>query len=321
VFNVATNCWITTLPADCNPGNVFLTGCPQTIGSGCDLTNAKVTWSIGNSTNSCGASTLNWDGNCTGFSSFNQNNRNGTADYNQIGVKSCDNLGPNGSVCAGAPILQYSNSNCGNVGACTTAAPGSNSCGTTSTVTATGATVTATDTKEVQVLGCNSNISVNGTATTASLSTTYGAAQTLEFAYAPGSTVSLKQIQAGLAAVTGSNSATMAFIEITNNANPFAAGASIYFQGAVTSGEKIFADAATNVLTNTPITGGHFSTVAGANIYAYVFNSQQAFKGGAAPIQTMTYNTSGSQAMHIGDIVGSLSVIGYVGSTGGHLSS
>ena len=201
---------------------------------------------------------------------------------------------------------------------------GTNVTGVADTVTVTasnGATVTATDTKEIQVLGHNSNISVNGTATTASLSATYGAAQTLEFTYNPGNIVSLKQVQTGLGIVIGTNSNTMAFMKISNNANFAQSGASIYFQGAVTSGEKIFADAATNVLTNTPIAGGHFSTTAGSDIFAFVFASQQAFLAGAAPIQTMDYNTSGNQAMHIGDTIGSLSVIGYVGATGGHLAT
>ncbi len=323
VFDASTNCWVTTLPANCTPGNVFLTGCPTTVPSGTDLTNGQVTWSIGDSTNNCGASTLNWDGNCTGFSSFNQNDTNGATNYNDIGVKSCDNLpsGGNSTECAGAPVNQYSNTDCGDAANITQTQNDTNTCGTTSTVTSTGATVTATDTKEVQVLGCNSNVSVGGTAPTGSLSAIYGTAQTLEFAYNPGNTVSLKQVQAGLASVTGTNGASMAFMEISNNANPFASGATIYFQGEVTSGEKIFADATTNVLTNTPIAGGHFSTTAGAGIYATVFSSQQAFLQGAAPMQTMAYNTSGSQAMHVGDTIGSLSVIGYVGATGGHLNA
>jgi hypothetical protein len=35
----------------------------------------------------------------------------------------------------------------------------------------------------------------------------------------------------------------------------------------------------------------------------------------------MAYNTSGSQAMHLGDTIGSLSVIGFVGANGGHLAA
>ena len=114
------------------------------------------------------------------------------------------------------------------------------------TLPASCTTVTATDTKEVQLLSNNSNVSVDGTGTTTSLSPVYGTAQTLEFTYNPGDTVSTKTIGAGLASVSGNNTNSMAFMEISNNANPYASGASIYFEGSVTSGEDIFADATTN---------------------------------------------------------------------------
>jgi hypothetical protein len=405
VYNSSTDCWVTTLPANCSPGSVFLSGVPLTIPSGCNLNNSSVTWSIADSSNNCGASTLNWDTNCTGYSSFNQNGLSGTSNYNDIGVKSCDNnsgygsggscdvgYGYNGSSycdtgyngngggyggsynscgwqgsnsdCAGTPENQYTNNNCGstssgsnnygygggnnnysgcggggnygygggssNSGSCGDSGSATQTQGNilgaadTVTVTATApgnTTVAASDTKEVQVLGSNSDITVNGTAPTSSLTKLYGTADTLEFTYTPGNTVTLKQVQTGMATVTGTNSNTMSFIEITNNANPFASGASIYFEGSVTSGEKIYADATTNVLTNTPIAGGHFSTTAGADMFAYVFTSQAAFQAGAAPIQTMAYNTSGSQVMHLGDTIGSLSLVGFVGASGGHLAS
>jgi hypothetical protein len=35
----------------------------------------------------------------------------------------------------------------------------------------------------------------------------------------------------------------------------------------------------------------------------------------------MSYNTSGSQAMYFNDQIASLKVVGYVGTTGGHLVS
>jgi protocatechuate 3,4-dioxygenase beta subunit len=422
VYNAATDCWVTTLPANSNPGSVFLTGVPLTIPNGSNLTDSNVTWTINDSSNNCGAQSVSWDASCTGYSSFNQNGLNGSTNYNDIGVKSCDTnsgygsgsncdtgSGNNGSSysnngnnwysngsswqgstsdCAGTPENQNTSNNCGstsqgsggdngwgssggnswgssgdngwgssggngwgssgdnnegsnnnnncgssgssNGGSCGDAGSATQNQGSvvgaadTVTVTATAAgntTVTASDTKEVQVLASNSNISVGGSAPTGSLTQLYGTADTLEFTYTPGNTVSLKQVQSGLASVTGTNSNSMAFIEITNNANPFASGASIYFQGAVTSGEDIYADATTNVLTNTPIAGGHFSTTPGADIFAYVFSSQAAFKADAAPIQTMAYNTSGSQAMHIGDTIGSLSVIGFVGAKGGHLAA
>lgn len=192
---------------------------------------------------------------------------------------------------------------------------------TVSAVNPASTKVTASDTKEVQALAAGTDVSVNGTAPGGSLSAAYGNAKTLEFTYTPGNTVSLQQIQAGMASVTGSNSSGLAFLQISNNASPYGSAGTIYFEGSVTTGENIYADAATNVLTNTPVIGGHFSTTAGADLYAYVFSSQQAFLAGTAPIETMTYNTSGSQVMHIGDIVGSLSLTGYVGTTGGHLVS
>jgi hypothetical protein len=630
-YNASENCWVTTLPANCNPGNVFLSGLPYAIPSGCNLSGATISWNIGESGNNCGSSSLSWQTGCTAYNSFDTNGSNGQSDYNQIGVKACDNLsgygnggnadqgygwnsgddssycggdsGSNwngsGNDCAGTPENQYTGSNCGsgnsggggndggcgggdndggggNGGTCgngggsgtvscgqlgdtseadtvtvtattlgrgfslgdagnygiiafapnsvkaasgspingnvgvgtscgsvsyklggdkitgnlvtTGAAPSASSTGGTVTGSITGnssslaadisalqalsltlasetgtaekltsgmtinatsgtldsagdyvftitqwannitingtgsnnvvlnfasgvtptldnvtlsggltanqvlfndqrtgtitgtsgdtfngtflapnaifsvtgvtvdghlyggasgqtfsftsgatlntpantstgtpavTTVTASDSTEVQVLSSNSPITENGTTPTGSLSSLYGTGEKIEFDYYPNNTVSLKQIQAGLASVTGSNGNVMAFLEISNNSNPYASGASIYFEGEVQSGEKIYADATINQLTNTPIAApnNHFSTVAGADIYAYVFTSQAAFAGKAAPIQTMAYNTSGSQAMHFGDQIGSLMVVGYVGTTGGHLVS
>ena len=89
------------------------------------------------------------------------------------------------------------------------------------------------------------------------------------------------------------------------------------------TGETIFADATINQLTSTPVAApnNEFSTTTGADIYMYVFSSQEAFQASAAPIQEMSYNTSGSQAMHFGDQIASLKVVGYVGTSGGHLVS
>ncbi|HEY1933799.1 MAG TPA: SdrD B-like domain-containing protein [Acetobacteraceae bacterium] len=627
-YNASENCWVTTLPANCNPGNVFLSGLPYGIPSGTNLSGANCTWSIGTSANNCGSSNVQWQTGCTGYSSFNQNGCNGQTDYNQIGVKSCDNSSAygnggdcnqgygynygdsngycggsyggyggygggwwgsgsnwNGSSndCAGTPENQYCGSNsgsgnngcgssnsgtCGNGSGSGTVACGqlgdsseadtvtvtattlgrgfslgdaanygiiafdastfkgaSNSpingsvglglasnCSTTtvqlnsakitgnlvatgnkpssiggtvtgttsgnnstlaaditalatlsqtlaaetgttekltsgmtinatsgtldsagdevftitqwsnnitingngsnnvvlnvasgvnvnldnvtltggltanevlfndqnaSTITGTsgdtfngtflapnatfsvtgvtvdghlfggangqtfgltsGATLntpantatgtptittaTASDSTEVQVLASNSPITVGGTAPTGSLSSLYGTAEKLEFTYNPSNTVSTKQI--GIGVETGSNGNSMAFIEISNSSNAFASNATIYFEGEVETGEKIYADATTNQLTNTPIAApnNHFSTVSGADVYAYVFSSQAAFAAGSAPVQTIAYNASGSAAMHLGDQIGSLALVGYVGGTGGHLVS
>lgn len=426
-FDATRNCWVTTLPAGTDPGNVFLSGMPLTVPSGCNLSNCKATWSIDDSSNNCGSTSLGWSGSCTGFSSFNRNGCNGTSDYNQIGVKACDNdsgygnggdcgkgYGWNGNCysasgsawgyggwgyggcgygntgwtgssddCAGTPENQYTQNNCDNGsysnecggyggggyncygyggynnygcgGGYSNAGCGtqySNNCGngytyggdcggsgsvycgpinvtgaadtvTVTGTTASGATVTASDTKEVMVIGSNSPVSVDGLTPTGSLSALYGNARTLEFTYNPSNTVALKQSQTGLGTVSGSNSASMAFMEITNNSNPFAAGSQIYFKGSVSAGQEIFADAAVNPLTNTANSSAtdHFSTTAGAHIFAFVFASAADFAAGAAPVQTIAYNTSGSQAMHFGDQIGSLSVVGYIGSSGGHLIS
>ena len=350
-FDASQNCWVTTLPAGSDPGNVFLSGLPYQVPSGTNLSGATVTWNIGDSANNCGASNVSWQTGCSGYSSFNQNNNNGLTDYNQIGVQVCDNSsacgssgsnGPNG-YCAGTPQNQYSSSNCGsynywgnnsNSGTCGNGSgSGSVSCGQlttgseadTATVSAnvgsTSTQVTASDSTEVQVLASNSSITVGGTTPTGSLTSLYGTAEKLEFTYDPGNTVSLVQNQAAMASVTGTNSNSMAFLEISNNSNPNASNATIYFEGEVQSGEQIFADATLNQLTNTPVgaPNNHFSTTAGADIYAYVFSSQAAFQAGAAPIQEMVYNTSGSQNMHLGDQIGSLALVGYVGANGGHL--
>ena len=90
-YDSSQNCWITTLPANCNPGNVFLSGLPYQVPSGCNLSGATVTWNVGQSANNCGSGSVNLQVGCQGYSSFSQNGCDGGDDYNQIGVKSCDN--------------------------------------------------------------------------------------------------------------------------------------------------------------------------------------------------------------------------------------
>ena len=397
-YDASSNCWVTTLPANCNPGNVFLTGCPVTVPAGGDFDNATCNWSIADSGNNCGSSSVDWNASCQGYSSFDQNGLDGSANFNNIGVKVCDNTGStgdgdgdgaenfagdtgwgntnqgqslgSGSDCAGTPENQYSVGNCGSSdgngeyagnnscggdnnnggyggygsdgddndcggsvntagcgggssGSCTQTQVGASGVADTVTVTGTtgGATVTASDTAEIIVLGSPNNVSVNGATPTGSLTSLYGKAQTLEFAYNPGNTVATKTVSIG--ASTGSNSNAMAFIAISNNANPNASGAQIYFEGTVASGQKLYADASINSLTNTANTGAaaYMSTVADHGIFADIYTSQAAFLAGAAPVQVDTYNTSGSQTMHLNDQIGSLTLVGYVGSTGGHLAT
>ena len=600
VFNASENCWVTTLPANCNPGDVFLSGLPYQVPAGCNLSGATATWNIGGSANNCGSSNVSWQTGCAGYNSFDQNGCNGLNDYNQIGVQVCDNLngcgdggncGQNSNNCAGTPNNQYTNGNCGsgygyggygcgnggnnNTGTCgngggsgtvscgqlgdsseadtatvtattlgsgfslgdagnygiiafaasivkaasgspingnvgvggscysvsyklsgdkitgnlvtTGTAPSSSSTGgtitgsitgnssalsadisalqalsitlasetgtnealstsqtlsatsgtldsagdevftitrwannltingtgsnnvvlniasgvninldnltltggltanevlindqNTGTISATSGdtfngtvlapnavfnvagsvtinghlyggqsgqtltftsgatlntpantsngtpsvyTVTASDSTEVQVLASNSPITENGTAPTGSLASLYGTADKLEFTYNPGDTVKLGTGGAGTASLSIPSSP--AFMEISNNSNPFASGAQIYFEGEVQSGEHIYADATINQLTNTAVAAPNnvFSTAAGADIYIDIFASQAAFESGSSAVQTMAYSTSSSNQMHLGDEIGSLTLIGYVGANGGHLVS
>ena len=352
-FDASQNCWVTTLPAGIKPGNVFLSGLPYQIPSGTNLSGATITWNIADSANNCGASSVSWQSGCSGYTSFSQNNYNGLSNFNQIGVQVCDNssaCGSSGSLssngyCAGTPQNQFSSSNCGSYnywgnntssGTCGNGSgSGTVSCGQlstsseadTATVTAnvgsTSTQVTASDSTEVQVLANNSSVTVNGTAPTGNLPTLYGTAEKLEFSYNPGSTVSLASGSKALASVVGSNSSAMAFMEITSSSNPFASNATIYFEGEVQAGENIFADATINQLTNTPVAAPNnmFSTSSGSELYAYVFSSQAAFNAKAGPVETMAYSTASNYGMSLGDTVGSLKLVGYVGASGGPLVS
>ena len=314
VFDATTNTWVTTVPAGQNPGNVFLSGVPVSVPSGDNFAGGSVTWTVASSTNTVGASGLTWQTSAAEYKSFDVNGHNGSSDYNQIGVQPNDSSGCN-PVAAGTPTNEQG---CNNVqwqqaqSWCTGSSTLDQLCTTT---------VSATDSKSVQVLPAGSDITVNGTAPTGNLVSQYGTAEKLEFTYNPGDTVSLAAGSGTLAAVTGSNAAPSAFLEISNSSNPNSAGAQIYFEGNVVSGEKIFADATVNPLTGALISGSSslFSTASGSELHAYLFASQQAFDAGAAPVQTMAYGTAGQ--MHGGDVVGSLMLAGYVGAKGGHLVS
>ena len=196
--------------------------------------------------------------------------------------------------------------------------------GSTDTDSGTGCvvtTVTASDMVNVQVVTTN-NIQIGGTATTAALSTAFGAAAKLEFTYDASNTVSPTNLQNGVAMANGSNSTGMAFIEVTNSANAFNTAAKIYFEGTVGNGAKFYADATTDIHNNS-IAGGQFSTTAGQNLYTFVFADQASFLAHAAPVQTLIYDTTGQNGgMHIGDQIGSEKLVGYVSTTGhGYLTA
>jgi hypothetical protein len=187
---------------------------------------------------------------------------------------------------------------------------GSSGCGCTETVT-------ATDSKDVQVVSAGSSVTIGGTAPTGNLVALFGTAEKLEFTFNPGDTISVTAGNTGTA--LGSTPSANAFLEISDASSPTASGAQIYFEGNVQAGENIFADATVNPLTGALTSGAasHFATAAGSDLYGFVFTSQQAFESGAAPVQTLAYGTAGQ--MHLGDTVGSLQLSGYVGASGGHL--
>lgn len=296
-----------------------VTSCGYNVGD-CDRdgrldVNEKWEFSVSVTENGCG----NYNGGCNTYGGSSSYNNCGTSGgYNSYSSNNCNTsnncyTGSNSNNCSPS-------TGSGQLGVCSAV--------DTATVTATNAacqTISASDTKNVQVRSSGSPVAVDGTKPTGSLSAMFGAATKLEFTYNPGDTVSLVQVQAGMAAVSGSNPSwnQMAFIKITNTANAYDTNAKVYFEGGAVAGQEIFADATMNLLTQEALsgTGNKFSQVAGDDIYAFIFDKKADYIEGTGPLQTIAYNASGSQAMRLGDTIGSLKLVGYVGTTDGYLVS
>ena len=213
-----------------------------------------------------------------------------------------------GNSCWVQPTGTSNGNQCGNNGGDHDDNDGGN-CGSTVT------TVSATDMANVQVLATN-KIQLGGTAPSGSLSTLFGAATKLEFAYNASNVVSVAGLQTGIAQANGNNTSSMAFIEVSNSSNAFDSAAKQYFLGEVSNGAKLIADATTSI-GNVAIPGGQFSTAAGQDLYVYVFADQNSYNAHAAAQQTIVYDTTGANGgMHINDQIGSVKLIGYVGTTG-----
>jgi uncharacterized protein (DUF2141 family) len=136
----------------------------------------------------------------------------------------------------------------------------------------------------------------------------YGQAQKFEFCYKPSDCVSSSCLSQGLGSCSGHDGYSNAFIEISNCANPYASGAKVYFEGTCSSGQNIYADC-------THVSGGCFDSTT----YISVFSSQSAFQSHQSAVQECSYVTGGSLAnCNLGDQVGCVSVVGYVGSHGAH---
>jgi len=91
-YDSSSDCWVTTLPAGCNPGNVFITGSACKIPAGSSYNGSTCNWSFDDSSNNCGVASVSFQGSCQGYKSLVLNNVDATDDLNKIGVKVCDNL-------------------------------------------------------------------------------------------------------------------------------------------------------------------------------------------------------------------------------------
>lgn len=210
----------------------------------------------------------------------------------------------------GCNSTSVQNNSCGNLT--------SGGTGTTTTSTCTPTVVTATASASVEVLACNQNQITTGCTPTGELNGCYGHAEKIEFKFDPCNTVSSKVISDGSGWCTGGNGANNCFIEVTNCSNPHQSGAQVLFEGNVCAGQTFYADASTD-LTGAA-TGGCFST--SSCTYAYVYNSQASCLAGGTPVQTICYDTTGAHQLYANDQIGSLSVCGYVGTTGhGYLAA
>lgn len=235
--------------------------------------------------------------------------------YYNSSANGCSNVSfTTGKGCSYNAYSDSNGCNTNSVNNCSTGNYGNTGCTTTPTTSScTPTVVTATASANVEVLACNNTqVTTNGCQPSGELNCLYGHAEKIEFTFNPCNTVSHSVLCDGSGSVTGGNGANCAFIEVINSTNPHDTSCNALFEGTVTAGEKFYADATTCL---TGAAGcGQFSNSCGT--YAYVYNSQAAFLAGYNPTQTICYNTTGSSQLYCGDQVGSLTVCGYVGTSG-----
>ncbi len=154
------------------------------------------------------------------------------------------------------------------------------------------------------------------------LFTKYGRAAGLEFEFNPGTTVNTQSQGTGgtFATVSGLSPTSPSFILVSNNASDSPTAGTNYFQGLATAGSKFYADATATL--DGVLNGGAFSTVANDHIYAHVFANEAAFRAGSAAVQELSYDASGAHGMSLNDQIGSIKLVGYVGTSGyGYLAA
>ena len=131
----------------------------------------------------------------------------------------------------------------------------------------------------------------------------------LTFVYEPGSVVATSQ-NADKAFVTGTpdnDSTAYVVVASTDKLDEVYKLKSdkIYFNGTVATGDEFVASAAN-------IGKDDFES----KTLIFVFEDEAAFLSKAAPLQTAEYHTSCSQPIFLGDTIGSVELIGYVGKEG-----
>ncbi|MHC5024498.1 MAG: DUF7467 domain-containing protein, partial [Planctomycetota bacterium] len=118
----------------------------------------------------------------------------------------------------------------------------------------------------------------------------------LTFLYGPGDTVATSQDPGKADILYGvSDDDDFAYVLVTDKANALDGGAKLFYAGAVETGDTF---------TATPENAG--VTSFGSSTYIHVFEGQDA-----ALLQSMVYHTSCSQPMYLGDVIGSVTLVGY----------
>ncbi|MEX2215000.1 MAG: SdrD B-like domain-containing protein [Phycisphaeraceae bacterium] len=123
----------------------------------------------------------------------------------------------------------------------------------------------------------------------------------LTFRYEGVGTTVITSQDAGKSTATGNaNNDPQVFVIVSDKSNPTDSKAKTYFTGNVNVGDNFTAKVST---ANTD----KFS----ANTYVFIYDSQNG-----TLLQTLTYHTSCSQPLKLGDQIGSIELVGYTGQNG-----
>ena len=144
----------------------------------------------------------------------------------------------------------------------------------------------------------------------------------MEFQFTPGTAVATQSQGTGATIATASLGlpSSPAFVLVSNNASDSPTAGTNYFQGLASAGSKFYADATATL--DGVLNGGAFSTVANDHIYAHIFANQAAFLAGSVAVQELSYDVSGAHGMSLNDQIGSIKLVGYVGTNGnGYLAA